>query len=117
MLLYRRARDPTSKIVVPGPGQFLTSIFPVAIALASSIGFANLGLLYANAHFYEMVGSTTSLASGVLNVNLGKSFGTRLLPPSFLIIFGLAVCIYYETTFSWVGFGFCAAAVLCRAIK
>lgn len=116
ILLCQQAKD-AAPIAMLSPKQFLSSILPVAIALASSIGFANLGLLHANAHFYEMVGATTPLATVGLHVVLGKAFSVRLLPPCLLIAFGLAVCAYYEVAFSWTGFAFCVTAVLCRAIK
>lgn len=106
--------DPIS---VPPLGQFAKGVFPVSCVFALSIGSANLGLLYTNAHFYEMIGATTSLMTASLGVCFGNTFDFQLLPPLLLVTAGLIICAFGEIAFSTIGFIFCATAVTCRALK
>lgn len=104
-------------ITIPSFSQFMKGIFPVSIVFALSIGTANLGLLHTNAHFYEMVEATTTLATAGFWVMMGKPFDSMLLLPLLLVTFGLMFCAFGELVFSALGFGFCAAAVVLRAMK
>jgi len=106
--------DPIS---VPRWDVFAKGIFPVSVTLTFSIGSANLGLLYTNAHFYEMVGATTALVTAGVGTVFGKKFNFQLLPPLLAVTGGLMICALGEVAFSSVGFAFCVTAVTCRAVK
>lgn len=116
-ILMYQSRQSGEQIPVPPLNQFLKGILPVSFVFALSIGSANLGLLYTNAHFYEMVGATTALATAGFAVLMGKSFNSRLLPPLLLVTGGLMTCAVGELVFSLLGFFFCATAVICRSMK
>eukprot|EP00746_Dinoflagellata_sp_MGD_P007882 gnl/MRDRNA2_/MRDRNA2_115688_c0_seq1.p1 gnl/MRDRNA2_/MRDRNA2_115688_c0~~gnl/MRDRNA2_/MRDRNA2_115688_c0_seq1.p1 ORF type:complete len:481 (+),score=66.03 gnl/MRDRNA2_/MRDRNA2_115688_c0_seq1:96-1538(+) len=115
--LFHQQKQAGTSISIPPLQQFARGIFPVSLVFAISIGSANLGLLYTNAHFYEMVGATTALATAGLSVLMGKPFDMFLFPPVLFVTAGLMICAFGEVVFSAVGFTFCAFAVVCRALK
>jgi drug/metabolite transporter (DMT)-like permease len=92
-------------------------IFPVGCATALSLGFANLGLLYTNAHFYEMLGSSGFLITAAVGVAMGKPFHMELLLPMLAVTFGAVVLSFGEISFSMIGTIFILAGVFCRAAK
>jgi drug/metabolite transporter (DMT)-like permease len=116
-ILFHQHKQVGTPISVPPLSQFVKGIFPVSLVFAISIGSANLGLLYTNAHFYEMVGATTALATAGLGACLGRPFNRALVPPVLLVTLGLMTCAFGEIVFSAVGFTFCAMAVITRALK
>lgn len=116
-ILFHQHRTGEQPMTIPPLRQFARGILPVSLVFAISIGSANLGLLYTNAHFYEMVGATTALATAGLGVLMGKTFDPVLLPPLLFVTSGLMICAFGEIVFSSIGFSFCAAAVMSRALK
>lgn len=117
IMLYRRMVGASPPGTSLSFRQFMSRVVPVGVAYTTSLGFANTGLMYTNAHFYEMVGSTTPLATAALTLVLRKPFDLTLLQPLLLVMLGLVLCASGELVFSALGFTCCACGVLARAAK
>jgi len=116
VLLFRRARSGVP-ICVPSLGLFAKGIFPVAVAFAFNIAFANKGLLYSSAHFVEMIGASTMLVTAAVGVLMGKPFPLKLVLPMLVVSSGLLIVSLGEHKFSLFGFLCIFVAVVCRAVK
>jgi len=116
VLFYRSVRQ-GSKINVPDLNCFLKGLLPVAIAFTLSLGFANNGLLLTNAHFYEMIGSSTPLCTAGIAYLLGRGFEKRLMPPLALITMSLLVIAFGEISLSLLGLMACLGGVVGRGCK
>jgi drug/metabolite transporter (DMT)-like permease len=92
-------------------------IAPVGCATALNLGLANLGLLYTNAHFYEMLGSSGFLVTAAVGVAMGRQFNLELLPPMLAVTVGTVVLSLGEIQFSIIGAGLILSATFCRAAK
>jgi len=105
------------KVAVPEFDVFLKGLLPVAVAFVLSLGFANNGLLLTNAHFYEMIGSSTPLVTAGLAIALGRGFDTRLGGPLGLITFSMLIIAFGEMKLSLLGLMACIGGVMGRAAK
>jgi drug/metabolite transporter (DMT)-like permease len=92
-------------------------IAPVGCATALNLGLANLGLLYTNAHFYEMLGASGFLVTAGVGLMMGRTFSMQLLPPMLLVTMGTVVLSLGEIQFSLLGATLILAATVCRAAK
>jgi len=116
VLAYRYMKD-GKKVTVPDFEVFLKGLLPVAVAFVLSLGFANNGLLLTNAHFYEMIGSSTPLVTAGLAVMLGRGFDVRLSGPLGMITVAMFIIAFGEIQLSIIGLLFCVGGVFGRAAK
>jgi len=116
-ILFYQCVTQGSKITVPDLNCFVKGLLPVAMAFTLSLGFANNGLLLTNAHFYEMVGSSTPLCTTCIAYLLGQGFEKRLLPPLALITMSLLVVAFGEISLSLLGLMACLGGVIGRGCK
>jgi len=116
-VLFYRYLTEGKKVAVPGFDVFLKGLLPVAVAFVLSLGFANNGLLLTNAHFYEMIGSSTPLVTAGLAIALGRGFDLRLNGPLGLITLAMFVIAFGEMKLSVLGLLACVGGVCGRAAK
>merc|ERR550537_249515 len=116
-ILSYRCLTKGEKINVPDTNLFLKGLLPVAVAFVLSLGFANNGLLLTNAHFYEMVGSSTPLVTAGIAILLGRGFDMRLSPALGLITLSMFIIAFGEVKLSLLGLLACFGGVVGRAAK
>lgn len=104
-------------IRVPSWTSLGTGILPIAVANAMSIGFANRGLFFCNAHYYEMIGSTSIFVTAGIGCLLGKHLPLQMTPALLLLTSGLVTISVGEPAFSVIGTVFIVSAVFCRGAK
>jgi hypothetical protein len=102
---------------VPDIRTFMLGVVPIGAAFALSLSFANMALLYTNAHYYEMIGSSGFLITAGVGLLMGKPFSFVLLPPMLCITTGAIVLAVGELHFSLLGTVLILSANMCRAIK
>jgi drug/metabolite transporter (DMT)-like permease len=101
----------------PDAQTWLRGIIPVGIATGSSLGLANMGLWYSNAHFYEMLGASGFLTTAAVGVMLGIPFEWKLLSPMMALTSGALILSMGEINFSLIGAVCIISATFCRALK
>jgi len=116
VLLYRKKTYGT-KIKVPDRSMITFGLIPVGISFALSIGLSNIGLMYTNAHFYEMFGSPIALITFSLGLALGQPMRWPLVAPMFILTCGLVILSFGELTFDAFGAICISFSVLARAAK
>lgn len=104
-------------ITVPDVNCLFKGLMPVAFFFVLSLGAANNGLLFANAHFYEMVGHSGPLVTASMSLLLGRGFDFRLSSPLVLITAAMFVVTYGELEITLLGFICCFGAVVLRSAK
>lgn len=108
-------RSPT--ISIPTASTLCCGILPVGMVFGLSIGFANRGLLYCNAYFYEMFSAMTCLVTAGMGACLGRPLGAALIPPLLLITIGLLIVASGEVEFSLLSVVFIFLAMVFRGLK
>eukprot|EP00928_Gymnodinium_smaydae_P084646 TRINITY_DN6792_c0_g2_i2.p1 TRINITY_DN6792_c0_g2~~TRINITY_DN6792_c0_g2_i2.p1 ORF type:complete len:309 (-),score=40.09 TRINITY_DN6792_c0_g2_i2:106-1032(-) len=116
-LLARRRVLMGTPIMVPNKDTLVLGVLLVAVTNALSIGFANLGLLYCNAHFYEMLSSLSVLTTAATGMLMGKHLDPRLFPSLLFLSAGILAVGLGEVHFSVLGAMFILFAILMRATK
>jgi drug/metabolite transporter (DMT)-like permease len=96
---------------------FKKGVLPAAMCFTLSIGFANLGIAYTNAHFYEMVEGGTVLITAGIAFLIGKPTAFMLIAILMVTIMGQSMCWTGELHFSAVGFVLLVLSAVCRATK
>jgi len=116
VLLYRNLTE-GRKINVPDLDCWFKGLVPVAVSFVFSLGMANNGLLLTNAHFYEMIGSSTPLVTAGIALMIGRGFDVRLSMPLALITAALFVVAFGEVKLTVLGLLACIGGVIGRGIK
>jgi len=114
-----KAREATGgkKIEFPTAATMMQGLGPVAGLFAFSLGLSNLGLLYANTHFYEMMNTTQIFAVVGISIILGRPFNMRFTLPITMCTLGLAAVAFGEMKFNLLGAVFVVGGVIVRAAK
>lgn len=105
------------KIEYPSFTTWWKALIPLAATFALTLGLSNLGLLYANAHFYEIMGTFNVHAIVGLQLLLGKHVDYRTYAPVGVTSVGLIAVAFGEMKFSVLGLIFIVAGVVTRACK
>lgn len=92
-------------------------IAPVALAVVVTIGCANLGVLYTNVHFYEMMGSMTPVVTTMLSVAFGRKYDSKFTGPLVVMTSGMFFVSRGELNYSVVGAAFITFSLLARSTK
>jgi len=116
VLLYRNLTQ-GQKINVPDLDCWLKGLVPVAFTFVFSLGMANNGLLLTNAHFYEMIGSSTPLVTAGIAIMIGRGFDLQLSLPLGVITVALFIVAFGEVKLTMLGLAACLAGVLGRGAK
>jgi len=117
IILLSKQATMGQKINYPTGKTMMTSLGPVGFCVAGSLGFSNLGLLYTNTHFYEMIAPLNGLATFGIGILLGHRTSIKLLPPVICVVIGLPLVVAPEPNISFIGLAFILSAVLCRSGK
>jgi drug/metabolite transporter (DMT)-like permease len=117
--VYLKYREATGgkKLEIPSVNTVVKGLGPVSMSFALSLGLSNLGLLYANTHFYEMMGTFQIFAVVGLSVMLGRPFNHRFMLPLVAATIGLAAVAFGEMRFNILGAVFVLGGVIVRAAK
>jgi len=105
------------KIEYPSLSTWWKALIPLAVTFALSLGLSNLGLLYSNAHFYEMMGAFNLHVIIGLQLLLGKHVDIKYTAPVAAVTVGLVSVTFGEMKFSLLGLMFIIAGTLCRATR
>lgn len=116
VLLYRKVTQ-GKEVAVPDMDCWLKGLVPVAVAFVFSLGMANNGLLLTNAHFYEMIGSSTPLVTAGIALLIGRGFDLRLSLPLGAITIALFIVAFGEIKLTVLGLLACLGGVLGRGAK
>jgi len=96
---------------------FFRGVLPAAICFTLSLGMANLGIAYTNAHFYEMVeGGTVLITSAILFLS-GKPTPLILVSILMVTMMGQSLCWSGELNFSLIGLVLLLLSAVCRSTK
>jgi len=116
IMMYRQISG-HKRMPVPSMKQMCTMIAPIAVSFAASVGASNIGLVYCNASFVEMIGATSPLWVICINLVEGHAFDMRLLWPVLVVIVGACMCAGGELKFTWLGFLIIMASTFLRSFK
>jgi len=116
-ILAHRHFSGGKKLEIPNFHTFTRGLVPVAFSFALSLGLSNLGLLYANTHFYEMMGCTQIYAVVGMAMVCGKPFNFKFTLPMIVCTVGLAAVAFGEMKFNMLGAIFVIGGVVVRACK
>jgi drug/metabolite transporter (DMT)-like permease len=105
------------KVTVINAPTFLRGVLPAAICFTLSLGMANLGIAYTNAHFYEMVEGGTVLITAAILFLSGKPTPLILVSILMVTIMGQSLCWTGELNFSMIGFVLLVLSAVCRSTK
>merc|ERR1719191_777979 len=105
------------KVTVINKVTFLKGVGPAGACFALSLGFSNLGISFTNAHFYEMIESSTVLGTASIACLMGKAIPKVLWIPLLGSVVGFSLCWTGEPKFSMMGFIFLLLGVLFRCTK
>jgi len=117
IILKVRENQGGKKIEYPTATTLFKGLIPVAMTFALSLGLSNLGLLYANTHFYEMMGTFQVFAVVGLACMLGRPFNGRYALPLCVCTLGLIAVAFGEIRFNLLGAIFVVGGVITRAAK
>eukprot|EP00746_Dinoflagellata_sp_MGD_P151074 gnl/MRDRNA2_/MRDRNA2_82772_c0_seq2.p1 gnl/MRDRNA2_/MRDRNA2_82772_c0~~gnl/MRDRNA2_/MRDRNA2_82772_c0_seq2.p1 ORF type:complete len:421 (-),score=72.86 gnl/MRDRNA2_/MRDRNA2_82772_c0_seq2:238-1500(-) len=104
-------------ITYPESGTIMKFIAPIAICFGLSLGFSNLGLMYSNTHFYEMLTPMSGVLTFIMGYYLGKITNLKLVGPVVLVAGALPLVAFGELKPSLLGFFFAFLGVFFRSSK
>lgn len=110
-------KSKSGEVTVINKATFLIGVLPAAVCFALSLGLSNLGIAFTNAHFYEMVESTSFVCVACIAWIMGKAINALLWVPLCLAMLGMSMCWTGEAKFSLIGFIFLILASLLRSTK
>jgi drug/metabolite transporter (DMT)-like permease len=90
---------------------------PVAAAASANVAANNESLLYTSVGFNEIIASTAPVVMVAFFLVMGKPFHTELLPSVLVVIAGCVLSSAGSNAFSVLGFVFCFAANLFKAVR